>query len=166
VTSSRELYKHQIAAEAAELEAAPEEEEEELSLIYQAKGLSESEGKALAQRLIANKDTALDTLAREELGIDTKDLGGSAMIAAATSFVLFAVGAAIPVLPFMFSSGWTAVWTSVGVSALAMFAMGAGITLLTGRRPLMAGARQLAIGVAAAAITFGLGSLIGTALTG
>jgi VIT1/CCC1 family predicted Fe2+/Mn2+ transporter len=166
VTSSRELYQFQIAAEAAELEAAPEEEEEELALIYQAKGLNENEAKALAKRLIANTATALDTLTREELGIDPKDLGGSAMVAAVTSFALFAAGAAIPVLPFVLASGWTAVWVSVGISALTMFAMGAGITLLTGRRPLMSGARQLAIGVAAAGITFGLGAVIGTALTG
>jgi VIT1/CCC1 family predicted Fe2+/Mn2+ transporter len=164
VTSSRELYLQQIATEAAELEAAPEEEEEELALIYQAKGLGEDEARALAKRLIADKGTALDTLAREELGIDPKDLGGSATVAAATSFALFAVGALVPVLPFVFAAGWTAVWTSIGVSAAAMFAMGAGITFLTGRRPLISGLRQLAIGVAAAGVTFGLGRLIGVAL--
>jgi VIT1/CCC1 family predicted Fe2+/Mn2+ transporter len=165
VTSSRELYMQQIATEAAELEAAPEEEEEELALIYQAKGLGEAEAKALAKRLIADKGTALDTLAREELGIDPEDLGGSAMVAAATSFALFALGALVPVLPFVFTTGMTAVWTAVGISAAAMFAMGAGITLLTGRRPVVSGMRQLAIGVAAAGLTFAVGRLIGVALS-
>jgi VIT1/CCC1 family predicted Fe2+/Mn2+ transporter len=165
VTSSRELYMQQIATEAAELEAAPEEEEEELALIYQAKGLGEDEAKALAKRLIADKGTALDTLAREELGIDPEDLGGSAMVAAATSFALFALGALVPVLPFVFTTGMTAVWTAVGISAAAMFAMGAGITLLTGRRPVVSGMRQLAIGVAAAGLTFAVGRLIGVALS-
>jgi vacuolar iron transporter family protein len=164
VTSSRELSLKQIATEAAELEAAPEEEEEELALIYQAKGLSEDEAKALAARLIGDKGNALDTLVREELGIDPKDLGGSAGVAAGTSGALFALGALVPVLPFFFLTGMPALSVAVGVSALAMFAMGAGITLLTGRRPLISGLRQLAIGVAAAGVTFGLGRLIGVAL--
>lgn len=166
VTSSRELYERQIATEAAELEAAPEEEEEELALIYQAKGLGEAEAAALAKRLISDKSKALDTLAREELGIDPEELGGSPIVAAATSFVLFALGAIVPVAPFFFTHGAIAVWVSLGVSAAAMFAMGAGTTLLTGRGVLVSGFRQLLIGVAAAGVTFGLGRLIGTALTG
>ena len=166
VTSSRELYERQIATEAAELETAPEEEEEELALIYQAKGLGEEEARALAKRLISDKSTALDTLAREELGIDPNELGGSPMVAAVTSFVLFALGAIVPVVPFFFVSGFTAVWVSLGISAAAMFAMGAGITFLTGRGVLVSGFRQLLIGIAAAGVTFGLGRLIGTALTG
>ena len=164
VTSSRELYEQQIATEAAELEEAPEEEEEELALIYQAKGLGEAEAKALAHRLIANKDTALDTLAREELGIDPKELGGSATVAAATSFVLFALGAVVPVLPFALLSVNTATFVSIGASVAVMFLLGAGITVLTGKNALLSGLRQVAIGLAAAGITYGLGDLIGAAI--
>ena len=92
VTSSRELSQQQIAVEADELQRMPEEEEEEMALIYQAKGLDEAQARALATRLMANKETALDTLAREELGIDPDELGGSAWAAAGSSFALFAVG--------------------------------------------------------------------------
>ena len=93
VTSSRELYQSQIDTEASELATAPEEEQQELALIYEAKGLGTAEAEALAKRLIGDKGTALDTLVREELGIDPDELGGSAWGAAATSFCLFALGA-------------------------------------------------------------------------
>jgi VIT1/CCC1 family predicted Fe2+/Mn2+ transporter len=166
VQSSRELYQRQIAVEREEIERAPQEEAEELALIYQAKGLPEDQARALAGRLMADPATALDTLSREELGIDPKELGGSAVEAAVTSFVLFALGAAVPVLPFAFLSGMTAVATSVGVSALALFLVGAGITLLTGRSVLFSGTRQLAIGLAAAGLTFAAGRLIGVNLGG
>jgi vacuolar iron transporter family protein len=166
VNSSREFYQQQIATEAAELAAFPEEEQQELALIYQAKGLSERQAKALAARLIGDKDTALDTLAREELGIDPDQLGGSAWVAGATSFLLFAAGAIIPVVPFFALDGAAGVATSLGLSAAAMFAIGAGTTLFTGRGILFSGVRQLGIGVAAAIITYGVGKLIAIALAG
>src|SRR5713101_8757895 len=93
VNTARESAQRQIATEADELDQVPDEEKEELALIYQAKGLPEDQAKALAERLIANKETALDTLVREELGIDPDELGGSAWAAAGTSFLLFSVGA-------------------------------------------------------------------------
>jgi vacuolar iron transporter family protein len=166
VTSSREFYQQQIATEAAELAEFPEEEKQELVLIYQAKGLSEQQAKVLAERIIGNKDTALDTLAREELGINPEELGGSAWVAAGTSFLLFAGGAIIPVAPFFALSGTAVVATSLAASAAAMFAIGAGTTLFTGRGVLVSGLRQLAIGIAAAAVTFGIGKLIGVSLAG
>jgi len=166
VSSARELAQSQIAIEADELKEVPEEEQEELALIYQAKGLSEAQAKELAARIIANKDTALDTLAREELGIDPTELGGSAWIAAGTSFLLFAGGAATPLLPFIFLSGTEAVWAGAAVSGVAMFLIGAGTTLFTGRGVLVSGLRQLAIGLGAACITFGIGRLIGVAIGG
>lgn len=165
VTSSRELYEQQIATEARELEEMPAEEEEELALIYQAKGLGAEEAKALAHRLISNKSTALETLTREELGIDPKELGGSPMVAAATSFVLFAIGAAIPVIPFAVLPLTPATVTSIGASLIVMFLLGAGITVLTGRNALWSGLRQMAIGIAAAGVTYGLGKLIGGVIT-
>ena len=166
VNSSREFYQQQIAVEGAELTEFPEEEKQELSLIYQAKGLSEPQAKLLAERLIGDRDTALDTLAREELGINPEELGGSAWTAGATSFLLFAGGAIIPVLPFFALTGIIAAGTSLALSAAAMFAIGAGTTLFTGRGVLFSGLRQLAIGIAAAGVTYGVGKVIGVSIGG
>ena len=166
VTGSRELNQRQIDVEASELEHAPEEEKEELVLIYQAKGLDEAQARALADRLMANKDTALDTLAREELGIDPEELGGSAWAAAGSSFALFALGAVFPVAPFFWFDGLAGVMASVVLSGLALMAIGAGTSLFTGRSVAFSAARQLVGGLAAAAITYGIGRLIGVAVTG
>jgi VIT1/CCC1 family predicted Fe2+/Mn2+ transporter len=166
VQSSRELYQRQLDIEADELATVPAEEERELALIYEAKGLSTEQAEALAAQLIADETTALDTLAREELGIDPEELGGSAWEAAGASFVLFALGAVVPVLPFFFLTGLVAVGASLALSALALFAIGAGITLLTGRSLLYSGLRQVVIGIVAASITYGIGSLIGVTLAG
>ena len=166
VQSSRELYERQIGIERDELAANPAEEQEELALIYQAKGLPEDQAQALAARLTAEPANALDTLAREELGVDPEELGGSAWEAAITSFLLFALGAIIPVAPFLFLSGLTAVVVSVALCGLGLFGIGAAITLLTGRSVLRSGSRQVLIGFAAAAITFGIGRLIGVSISG
>lgn len=166
VTTSRELQQSQIATEASELEQAPEEEKEELALIYQSKGLGEAQAKALADKLMANRDTALDTLAREELGVDPKDLGGSPWTAAASSFLLFAVGSLCPVLGLVLAQGTTALWLSLAFSVAGLFAIGACTSIFTGRGLLFSGVRQMGIGLAAAAVTFGLGRLIGVGLGG
>jgi len=166
VNSSRESYLRQMKTEAMELEQVPEEEKEELILIYQAKGLPEDQARALAQRLISSPQTALDTLAREELGIDPEELGGSAWVAGASSFVLFAAGAIFPVAPFFVLAGQSAVIASLVLSGLALFLIGAGTTLFTGRGVVFSGMRQLLVGLAAAGVTYGIGHLIGVALTG
>ncbi|MDQ2653007.1 MAG: VIT1/CCC1 transporter family protein [Chloroflexota bacterium] len=166
VQSARELFAHQIGIERDELEAWPQEEAEELALIYQAKGLPPEQARAMAERLMADPATALDTLAREELGIDPEELGGSAWVAAGTSFVLFALGAIIPVAPYFFVEGMTAVMVSILLSMIGLFAIGAAITVITGRNALVSGLRQVLFGVAAAAITFGVGRLIGANLGG
>lgn len=166
VQSSRELYTRQIKVEEMELEELPEEEEEELALIYQAKGVPEQEARNIAHRLMSDHANALDTLSREELGIDPKELGGSAWEAAITSFVLFAIGAIIPVSPFIFLTGIAAVITSAILSALALFGIGAIITLLTGRSVLFSGTRMVIIGLVAAAFTYGLGQVLGVAIGG
>jgi VIT1/CCC1 family predicted Fe2+/Mn2+ transporter len=166
VQSSRELYERQIAIERVELEQIPDEEEAELALIYQAKGLPEAQARDLAARLIADRPNALDTLAREELGVDPEELGGSAWEASLTSFMLFALGAIVPVAPFLALGGLSAVAASVVLSALGLFGIGAAITLLTGRSVLYSGARQVLIGLAAAGITFAIGRLIGVAVAG
>jgi VIT1/CCC1 family predicted Fe2+/Mn2+ transporter len=166
VNSARELNQKQIATEAAELETSPREEQEELALIYQAKGLTEPQAKALAERLLGDKRTALDTLAREELGIDPQSLGGSAWAAAGASFCLFAFGAVFPVVPYLALSGWPAVFASLGLSGVVLAAIGAGTSLFTGRGLAFSAARQLLIGYLAAAITFSIGRLVGVALNG
>lgn len=166
VQSSRELYAHQIATEAEEIQTSPEEEVEELALIYEARGFDKATAQSLAEKVLSNKDTALDTLAREELGINPDDLGGSAWEAAFTSFILFAVGAIIPVAPFIFISGMTAVYISIALSTIGLFILGAVITLFTGRTVLFSGFRMVIFGLIAAAVTFGIGRLIGVSIGG
>ena len=149
-----------------EIATAPEEEQEELALIYQAKGLTSEAAHDLAARIMADSSTTLDTLAREELGVDPEELGGSAWEASVTSFLLFAVGAIIPLSPFMFLTGSSAIFVSLAMSGAAMFLIGAMITLLTGRNALFAGLRQIVFGLAAAGVTFGIGKLIGANIGG
>jgi VIT1/CCC1 family predicted Fe2+/Mn2+ transporter len=164
VQSSRELYEHQIKIEAEEIAANPEEEQEELALIYQSKGLPEARARELASHMMADKDSILDTLAREELGIDPEELGGSAYEAAFTSFFLFAFGAIFPLLPFLFVTGNLAIYLSLALSAIGLFLFGAAITLMTGQGVFKSGMRQVLVGIAAAALTYGVGRLIGVAI--
>jgi len=161
VQSARELYTHQIAVESQELAEMPEEEREELALIYEAKGIDQETAGRMADRIMGQGDAALDTLAREELGIDPEELGGSAWVASMMSFMLFAVGAIIPVIPFAFGSGLIAMLVSLALGILGLFIIGVGITLTTGASLLKSAGRQILLGLAAAAITFGLGSLVG-----
>ena len=165
VTSSRELYRKQIATEADELREVPEEEKEELVLIYQSKGIGEAQARALAEKLLGDKTSALDTLAREELGIDPQELGGSAWKAAAWSFCLFSAGAAFPVAPFLFLKGGLALLASLGASGLALMAIGAGTSLFTGRSAAFSAFRQLMIGLVAAGVTYGIGAIVGVSLS-
>jgi VIT1/CCC1 family predicted Fe2+/Mn2+ transporter len=164
VQSARELFERQIGVERQELEEVPDEEREELALIYQAKGIDAQRAREMAESILAQDGSALDTLAREELGIDPNELGGSAIVAAATSFCLFAAGAVIPVLPFAFLNGLVAVAISLVLSMLGLFVIGLGITLTTGTPLLKAGGRQVILGLAAALVTFVLGKLVGGAL--
>ncbi|MCB0562883.1 MAG: VIT1/CCC1 transporter family protein [Phaeodactylibacter sp.] len=166
VQSSRELYQKQIDIEIEEIEADPESEKKELALIYQAKGVDAESARRLAGQVFENKDSAYATLVREELGIDPDELGGSAWEAAIASFVLFAIGAIIPIIPYLFLSGSTAIFSSLAISTVGLFAIGAAITLFTGRGVAYSGFRQVLFGLAAAAITFGIGHLIGVSLEG
>ncbi len=160
VRSAREAAEAQIEAERVELEIMPEAEEEELSLIYRAKGLPPEQAAALAREIMRDKGTALATLAREELGIVPEDLG-SPWTAAGTSFLLFAAGAILPVLPFFFVGGAIGIALSAALAGVGLFFVGALITLLTGRHWAYAGFRQLVLGLVVAAITFGIGALVG-----
>jgi VIT1/CCC1 family predicted Fe2+/Mn2+ transporter len=164
VKSSQELYENQMQLEMEELETNPEGEEQELSLIYMTKGIPEAQARAMASEIMTNKDHAHEILIKEELGINPEDLKGSAMEAAITSFILFAIGAIIPVIPFFFLSGIAAVLFSALLSAVGLFLIGAAITLFTGKTIWYSGARQVFFGLTAAAITYGIGTLIGVSL--
>jgi vacuolar iron transporter family protein len=161
--SQRELFERQIALERAELEAMPEEEEAELAAIYRSKGFAAEEAARIAHRLFADRDTALDTLVREELGLDPDELG-SPWGAATGSFLAFAVGALVPVLPYIATSGQAAFVAALALSLSALFAVGAGVSLLTGRGTLFSGLRQVAIGAVAAAVTYAVGSAVGVGI--
>jgi VIT1/CCC1 family predicted Fe2+/Mn2+ transporter len=162
--SQRELYERQIALERAELEAMPEEEEAELAAVYRSKGFTEEEAARIAHRIFGDPGTALNTLIREELGLDPDQLG-SPWGAALGSFIAFAIGAIVPVVPYLVLSGDAAFGFSLGLSLVALFAVGSGVSLLTGRGMLFSGARQVAIGAAAAAVTFLVGRVIGVSVS-
>jgi predicted membrane protein (TIGR00267 family) len=149
-----------------ELETNPEGEEKELALIYFSKGIPEDQAKQMAHEIMSDKDRAHEVLIREELGINKEDLQGSAMEAAVSSFILFAIGAIIPVVPFFFIGGTKAIIISTIMSALGLFLIGASITLFTGKNVWYSGFRQVLFGLLAAAITFGIGKLIGVSVLG
>ena len=163
--SQRELFERQIALERAELEAMPEEEEAELAASYRAKGFPPEEAQRIAHRLFQDPETALDVLVREELGLDPDELG-SPWGAAIGSMISFAAGAAVPVIPFVFGGGMVLTVLSLALSLVALFAVGAGVSLLTGRGLLFSGFRQLGIGLAAAVVTYLIGSVIGVSAGG
>jgi len=164
VRSQREMYEHQIGLERAELDEYPDEEAEELALIYAARGMSTADARALAQRTIADPRQALDTLAREELGLNPEELG-SPWGAALSSFFAFGVGALVPLAPFLFARGEGALIAAVAMTAVALFGVGSMISLFTGRSAARDGLRMLAIGGGAGAVTYMVGKLLGVSLS-
>jgi len=163
VRSQREFHEYQITLEREELDQYPQEEAAELALIYQAKGVDGEAARHMAEALIRDPDRALDTLAREELGLNPDELG-SPWQAAISSFLAFACGAFIPVLPFLLLSGHTAFSGVLLASGISLFGVGAAISLFTGRRALLGGLRMLGIGAAAGAATWFIGGALGVAL--
>jgi len=166
VKSSQELYERQMALEMLEIESNPEGEMQELALIYIAKGIPEDQAFRMAKEAIADPSQAYEILVKEELGINTADLQGSAWEAAITSFLLFAIGAIIPVIPFFYTAGLSAVMQSVLFSTVGLFIIGSAITLFTGKSVWYSGLRQVLFGLAAAAITYVIGKVIGVTLAG
>lgn len=164
VKSSQELYENQMAIEMDELETNPEGELRELALIYIAKGIPEKQAYEMATEIMKDKSNAHAVLVKEELGINPEELEGSAIEAALYSFFLFTVGAIIPVLPFVFTKGTTAMVLSVGMSAVGLFLIGGAITLFTGKSVWYSGFRQVLFGLLAAASTYGIGKLIGAVI--
>ena len=163
VRSQREMYEYQIGLEREELDQYPEEEANELALIYAARGVAPGEAKRLADSLIGDRENALDTLAREELGLNPDELG-SPNGAALSSFVSFAAGSAIPLLPFVFGAGSASLPLAIALTAIALLAVGMTLSLFTGHGALKGGLRMLAIGAAAGGVTFLVGKLLGVSL--
>ncbi len=161
--SQKELFERQIDLEREELRFMPEKEREELAAVYRSKGLSEEEAAMVAARLMQDPEHALDTKIREELGLDPDELG-SPWGAALYSFLAFGLGALIPLAPFLLLTGLAAIAVSVGLALTALFIVGALVSLLTGRSLLFSGIRQVAIGGAAALVTYVVGSLIGVSV--
>jgi VIT1/CCC1 family predicted Fe2+/Mn2+ transporter len=162
--SQREMYEYQIGLEREELDHYPDAEAEELALIYEERGLPRDEAVSIAKKIVADPERALDTLAREELGLNPDDLGSPAG-AAVASFVSFAAGAAIPLAPFFFRAGTASLPVAIAATGVALFVVGSVLSLFTGRSMLASGARMLAIGAAAGAITYFTGKLLGVSLT-
>ena len=165
MASQREMYERELSLEATELEENPEEERAELVLLYRAKGLSRQEAQLLADRIMADRKVALDTLAREELGLDPTALG-SPWSAAISSLLAFAIGAFVVVLPYLIGSGTAALIAAIVLAAAALLAVGGGIGLLNGRSVWRSALRQLLFGGVAAAVTYGVGHLIGIGARG
>jgi vacuolar iron transporter family protein len=164
MSGQREMYQREISLEDTELADKPEEERAELVLLYRAKGLDRADAERLADRIMANAEVALDTLAREELGLDPDQLG-SPWSAALSSLLAFALGAFVVVLPYLFGGGTTTLLVAIGLAVLALSAVGAGLGILNGRSALRSGLRQVLSGSLAAAVTFGVGHLIGSVLS-
>jgi len=164
VRSQRELFEREIEKEREELETSPAEEAKELELIYRAKGLPKEQAEQLAAAIIANPESALDTLAREELGLDPTELG-SPWGAAGSSFLAFVAGALVPLVPFLLMKGPAATWTSAGASGLALFGIGATLSLFTGRGVLWSGLRMLLVGGGVALATNLIGRAVGVAVS-
>lgn len=158
VRSQREMLEYQLRLEKNELELYPEEEAAELALIYEARGLSKEEAKQVAHLLIQDPEKALDTLAREELGINPKELA-SPWEAAGSSFFSFMFGALIPIVPFMFSHSSVNLEASIVLTAVTLFLVGAVMSLFTQRSAIRSGLRMLLIGALAGSFTYIIGSI-------
>jgi VIT1/CCC1 family predicted Fe2+/Mn2+ transporter len=159
--SQREMFEYQIGLERDELREYPEEEAEELALIYEARGMQLEEARRITRELVKHESNALDALAREELGLNPDDLG-SPWGAALSSFLAFAIGAVIPLLPFLFGLPLgRAVTIAAVVTGISLFGVGTVLSLFTGRNALLGGLRMVLIGGGAGLVTWLIGSAIG-----
>lgn len=166
VKSSQELSENQMEIEMNELIANPEGEKRELKLIYMTKGIPEDKAAQMAEETMKDINHAHQILVKEELGIMPEEIEGQAWQAAVYSFLMFAVGAIIPLIPFILSSGAKAIWASVILSGMGLFFIGAIITLFTGKSVWYSGFRQVIFGFLAAGITYAIGHIIGVSLAG
>ena len=165
VASQRDLFKREIDLERQELLEKPEEERLELELIYRAKGLPRDQARAISEQIMADPETALDTLAREELGLDPDELG-SAWKAAISSFIAFAIGASVVVIPYALLSGVPAFVLAIALALIGLVVVGGTVGRLSGRGVIFSAGRQTMWGVGAAAVTYLVGSLVGVNVGG
>ncbi len=163
VRSQRELYEYQIRLEREELEEYPEEEAEELALIYNARGLDMEQARNLASEIMQDGEQALDTLSREELGLNPEELG-SPWGAALSSFASFGIGALIPLLPFLYAPGSRPVQVAIILTGIALFFVGALVSLFSGRSAWYGGARMVVIGGGAGLLAYGIGAWLGVSM--
>jgi VIT1/CCC1 family predicted Fe2+/Mn2+ transporter/rubrerythrin len=158
--AEREIQEAEIARERKEVEIHPEEEEEELGLFYQLKGVPEDEANMLAKRLIGQPEHALKTLVSEELGLSEQNYPNP-WTSALSASLSTAFGAFIPIIPFFFTSGYPAIIASFAISTLAHFLIGAAKTVVTGLSPWRSGTEMMVVGLGEALITYALGLLFG-----
>jgi VIT1/CCC1 family predicted Fe2+/Mn2+ transporter len=164
VRSQREMYEYQIALEREEVAEYPEEEAEELALIYQARGVELQQAREVSRALLAHPEQALDVLAREELGLNPDDLG-SPWGASISSFISFAVGATVPLMPFIArTTGAPALVLTAVLTCTALFGVGLALSLFTGRHALRGALRMVLIGAGAGVVSFLVGKALGVAL--
>lgn len=163
MASQRELFERQIAEEADELRRYPDAEAEELALIYTARGLPPDEAHRVGRLLVRDPARALDTLAREELGLDPDKLG-SPLGAALSSFTAFAIGAVLPLVPLLVAPPALAVPLAAAIAGVALFVVGAALSLFSGRSAWAGGLRMLLVGAAAGAATWAVGTLFGASV--
>ena len=165
VGSQRDVYWYQIAAESLLVRDSPKSAERDLVAVYRSKGLTPEEAEVVARRIMGDPEVALETKVREEMGLDPRSIG-SPLGAAASSFVAFISGAVVPILPYLLDAGSFAFTGSAVLSAVALTAVGGGVALGSGRNVVLGAARMLGFGCLAAAVTFGIGHLIGVAIAG
>ena len=162
VQSQRELLEYQVEFERQQLRDTPDQEHAILVGIYMGRGLDRAEATQFADRMFADPQRALETLVREEVGLDPRAIG-SPVSAAIGSFIAFTLGAFVPVLPYLIGAGPGALWASLLASLAALFLLGLGVSVFTHRHPFRSGARQLLLGLVAALVTYAVGSLLGAA---
>lgn len=160
VRSQREVLDYQVHLQRTQLREDPAAEAEILRDIYRSRGLSSAEADLIVRRVMADHDVAVDTFVREEIGLSEATMG-SPLAAGGSSFLAFSLGAIVPVIPYIIATGTVAFWASLVVSIAALFAVGAAVSTLTHRPPLLVGARQAGLGLAAAIVTYAIGSLLG-----
>ena len=163
VRSQREVLDYQISLQHTQLLETPEAEAQILREIYVSRGLSEAEAMLIVTHVMADHGLAVDTFVREEIGLSEATMG-SPLAAAGSSFAAFSIGAIIPVVPYVLFAGMVAFWTSLAASLVALFGVGVAVSLLTHRPPLLVGARQAGLGLAAAAVTYAIGALLGASV--
>lgn len=160
VSSQHELFESQVELQRRQLREQPDVERSILEEIYCSRGFTPTEATQVAATLLATPERALETMVRDEIGLDRRAIGGP-FAAAGSSFVAFVIGAVVPVVPFLFLSESPAIWTALALSLAALFGLGVGVARLTGRSRWRGGLRQLALGGIAAAVTYGVGFVIG-----